>query len=97
MEMENHTSAPAILAILEEAKSNGYPALAKLKAAANISNADDIVLKHSANVIQPAIDRLEELDFYKEHLATLDLRQNRRQDEGLKRFEAVLAMTPISY
>jgi hypothetical protein len=32
MEMENPTSAPAIL----EAKSNGYPALAKLKAAADI-------------------------------------------------------------
>jgi hypothetical protein len=27
----------------------------------------------------------------------LDLRRNRRQDEGLKRFEAVLAMTPIGY
>jgi len=27
----------------------------------------------------------------------LDLRRNRRQDEGLKRFEAVLAMTPVGY
>jgi hypothetical protein len=27
----------------------------------------------------------------------LDLRRNRRQDEGLKRFEAALAMTPIGY
>jgi hypothetical protein len=76
MEMENHTSAPAILAVLEEAKSNSYLALAKLKAAADISNVDDIVLKHPANVIQPATDRLEELDFYKEHLAMLGLRRN---------------------
>jgi hypothetical protein len=27
----------------------------------------------------------------------LDLRRNRRQDEGLKRFEAALTMTPIGY
>jgi hypothetical protein len=77
MEMENRTSAPAILAVLEVAKSNGYPALAKLKAVADISNVDDTVLKHSANITQPAIDRIEELDFYKEHLM-LDLRRNRR-------------------
>jgi hypothetical protein len=71
--------------------------LAELKATAQISNADDIVEKYSKSVIQPAIDQLEKLDFYQDHLNMLDLRRNRRQDEGIKRSEASLANSPISY
>jgi hypothetical protein len=64
-----------------------FPHTNRYRLATKFGDVDDIVLKHSANVIQPAIDRLEELDFYKEHLAMLDLRHNRRWDEGLKRLK----------
>jgi hypothetical protein len=42
IDREKRHFAPEILAILEEAKSSGYPSLAKLKAAAQISNVDNI-------------------------------------------------------
>jgi LPS O-antigen subunit length determinant protein (WzzB/FepE family) len=71
--------------------------LAKLKATVQISNFDDIVEKYSERVIQPAIDQLEKLEFYQDHLNMLDLRCNRRQDEVIKRFEASLANSPIGY
>jgi len=51
--------------------------LAKFKAAAQISNVDDIVEKYSESC-HPAVDRLEKLDFYQDHLNMLDLRRNRR-------------------
>jgi hypothetical protein len=70
--------------------------LAKLKATAQISNVDDNE-KYSESVIQPAIDQLEKLDFYQDHLNMLDLWRNKPQDEGMKGFEASLANSPICY
>jgi hypothetical protein len=42
------------------------------------------------------IHRIEKLDFYQQHLDMVDLRVERRQSEGLKRFEVTLRM-PVGY
>jgi hypothetical protein len=77
---EMRTYILGILVILEETKSSGYLTLAKLKAATQISGVDDIENIWKMSSI-PAIDRLEKLDFYRDHLTMLDLWRNRRQDE----------------
>jgi hypothetical protein len=42
------------------------------------------------------IDQLEKLDLYQQHLDMVDLHLEKRQSEGIKRFEAALRM-PVEY
>jgi hypothetical protein len=69
---EMRTYVPDILALLKEAKSSGYLALARLKAALQIPSVDDIE-KYSENVIQHGY---RPTDFYQDHLTMLYLRRN---------------------
>ena len=71
--------------------------MAKFKAAADISNVDDIVLKHSANLIQQLLVDLRSLISTRDTWPCLTCGVIDGQDEGLKRFEAALAVTPIGY
>jgi hypothetical protein len=76
-------------------KASRFPSLAVLHKAAEVANFDDTVHKYE-HLIHRTIDRLEKLDFYKQHLDMVELRLQRRQNEGLKRFEIALRM-PVGY
>jgi hypothetical protein len=64
---------PGVLALLEKAKANRYPALAILRRAAEVANVDDTVQKYEC-LIHWTIHQLEKPDFRQQHLDMADMR-----------------------
>jgi hypothetical protein len=95
IENEKRIDALKILAVLEMAKASQFPSLAVLHKAAEVANVDDTGRKYE-HLIHRTIDQLEKRDFYQQHLDMVELRHQRRQNEGLKRFEIALRM-PVGY
>jgi len=83
------------MAVLERTKASLFPSLAVLRKAAEMVNVDGTVRQYE-HLIHRTIGQLEKLDFHQQHLDMVELRLQKRQNEGLKRFKIALRM-PVSY
>jgi hypothetical protein len=95
IENEKRVDGLKILAVLELAKAGQFPSLVVSHKAAEVANVEDTGRKYE-HFIHRTIDQFEKRDFYQQHLDTVELRHQRQQNEGLKRFEIAIRM-PVGY